>query len=129
MNTLIILTREFSMLLSNLINLEPKQEIELGARQSNVNFQISNDELNKSLDDVAERILLPFALVDHLKLNNARYCYFLTISDHQRSNYEFTTVMFNGCYIRGIIDRNFEYIDENNNSIITNMIRFDIVYS
>lgn len=133
-NNINILTREFIHLISNCgLILEYKGTIATlndMSNQSHVDFLISNEELEKSLDDISEKILLPiaFKLAEHINKRNSKLCYYLTIPDRV-NEYDYATHICNGLCVRGILDKNYKMFDEKENEITTNCIRFDIVYS
>lgn len=131
MITLAQMTRELTAIVGSQLKLEFKEDSWFSglANQTHVDFIIENPkiELEQSLDDLAEKILTPIAnlLVNKLKLGKAKYCYKLPVC----KNYPSSVEWYNQCSIRGIVNPKHIIIDDDGNTKIVSMYRFDIGWS
>lgn len=120
---------EFARLLRNqqYINLEFKEYnwFKSLANQTHVDFILENREFKLSLDDLSERILHPCARALADKIKDAKYCYHLELP----KNYECCRYLFDSVSVRGIINREHEIWQDDGSRSITNLIRFDILWS
>jgi hypothetical protein len=126
MITINLMTMEFIRLLSNHdANLTFKKGF--GNRQAHVDTLISNKELEITLDDLSEKILMPcaYSLSEYLKRVNAKFCYSINIPDKR---YECSIHKYDEYCIRGLIDKKYIYWEDNKEKI-TNCVRFDIMWS
>lgn len=125
-NDLTLITRQLCFLIGTRLQLEFKAEIDCEPIQTYVDFVLDAIELSQSLDDLSANVLtyVSTALLQRLNNGNAKYCYALKIVP------SYCTIQsFNGCSIRGIVNRNFKTYDEEMNEKITNLFRFDVLWS
>lgn len=128
-----MMTREITYLLVNVlladgVKLELKEDGDL-TNQTHVDFISTNAELNVTLDDFSERVLMPAAnaLKDRLIRGKASYCYKFKPSHSKVYDYSIQT--YDGICIRGLVDRKYLIYDDEGNEVITNLFRFDIRWS
>lgn len=128
--TLSLLTRNFAHLLGNMVDVKFSDEKEplSGATQSYVDIAILPAHLFKSLDDVAEELLLPAAgaLAERMKGNRASITF--EMDGPAREDIECSIHRCNGCSVRGMAQRGIETIGPDGGPLIYDAFRFDILY-
>lgn len=128
MITLPMITREMVMIIGSQLSLEFRERVTVPTTQTYVDFFLEATELNKPLDDLSEKRLLPAAnkLIERLNVGNALCCYQLP---EPKAPYDWARVQYNGCSIRGIVDRTHQIFTEDGSTKTVNLFRFDILWS
>lgn len=128
MNNLSLITREMCRLISSQIKLEFKIETDCQPIQTHVDFILDAIELSQTLDDLSVRVLTPasYALVERMNRGNARYSYSLPLPNKE---FDCSLNTYNGCCIRGILDRQSKIWLEDGTKKIGNLFRFDMLWS
>jgi hypothetical protein len=125
--TSMLIAREMCAIVGNNLELEFKETLPLAPTQTYVDFILDAIDLSKSIEFISEAILMPvaLALVDKLNKGNARYCYQLPMA----RAYECNRVLYNGISLRCLVDRNYETLDKDGSPKLTNLFKFDILWS
>lgn len=130
--TLSLLTRHFAHLLGNMVDVKFSEEkgSPSGATQSYADIAILPVHLFKSLDDVAEELLLPAAgaLAERMKGNRASVTFEMEGPRAPYQDIECSIHRYNGCSVRGMVMRGQEIKGPDDCPLIFGAFRFDVLY-
>lgn len=128
--TLSLLTKYFTHLLGNMVSVEFSQEQPTSAQvtQSYSDITILPEHLYKSIGDVAEELLLPAAgaLAERMKVNRATISF--EMDGPRRDDIECSIHRYNGCSVRGMVQRGIEMNGPDGGLLVFDAFRFDVLY-
>lgn len=130
--TLSLLTRSFTHLLGNMVNVKFSDEKGplSGTTQSYSDIAILPEHLYKTIDDVAEELLLPAAgaLAERMKENRAFISFEMDGPRAPYQDIECSIHRYNGCSVRGMVQRGIETNGPDGGLLVFDAFRFDVLY-
>jgi hypothetical protein len=132
--TLAVLTRHFAGLLGSMIDVEYSAEPSsfiAGQKQAHADVAILPAHLYKSLDDVAEDVLMPCAFKLAEILKNERATTIFEMNMPPPSYMAETSIQkFGEVSVRGMVlrEREFPSPNEGDPPIVVDLFRFDVLY-
>lgn len=131
--TLSLLTRHFTYLLGNMVDVkfsEEKHSLSGEPTQSHIDIAILPEHLYKTIDDVAEELLLPAAgaLAERMKENRASTTFEMGGPRAGYEDIECSIHRYNGCSVRGMVMRGLETEGPDGELMVYDAFRFDILY-